>query len=349
MMLRITIFLCCILLSRVQGDEIIFDFTKTPAGQLPDGFTAVTGGEGAPGAWKLVSDEVPSAIGTLSGRTDLVKRTVLAQVSEDPTDERFPMLVYTNLVLGDFTFTTRFKCVSGKVEQMAGIVFRYQDEKNYYYVRASAKGNTFRFFKVVAGQRSAPIGPEFQIPAGQWHELKVQCKQNQIFLLLNEQQIIPTLTDNSFPSGMVGFWTKSDSVSHFSDARLDFIPLEPLARKLLRKVHDKYPRVLGMRVYAQRRGSEDLKVLASTREEELGMAGGEAEKNVLEQNTPYFGKLKKGVVVSLPLHDRNGEVVGVLRVEMTTFIGQTENNAVARALPIAKDIEFGIIDAKDLF
>lgn len=347
-MLRVTILLCCALLGRSLAEELIFDFTKTPAGTLPDGFLAVTGGTGRPGEWKLIADEVPSAIGALSGSTNLVKRTVLAQVSDDPTDERFPMLVYTNVVTADFTFSTRFKCVSGRAEQMAGVVFRYQDEKNYYYVRASARGNTFRFFKIVGGQRSAPIGPEIQIPTGQWQELRVSCKQNQINLFLNGKQIIPTMTDNSFASGMVGFWTKSDSVSYFTDARMEYKPLEPLARKLLRQMKDKYPRVLGMRIYAKKPGAE-LVALASTREEEVGMAGAEAERNVWEKDSPYFGKLKSGVVVTLPLHDRNGDVVGVLRVEMTTFPGQTENNAVARALPIAKEIEKGIIDAKDLF
>lgn len=345
---HLAIILCLVLSGLVRAEEVLFDFSKNSTADLPEGFTAVTAGAGEPGSWKRLSDEVPSAIGALSGRADLVKRTVLAQVSEDPTSERYPMLIYTNVSTGDFTFSTRFKCVSGKVEQMAGVVFRYQDENNYYYVRASAKGSTFRFFKVVAGQRSAPIGPSIPIPAGEWHELKVQCSQNQITCFLNGQQVIPTLTDNSFASGMVGFWTMADSVSYFVDARLDYVPLEPLARKLLEQMKEKYPRVMGMRIYAKPAGQE-LKVLASTRPGETGVPAAAAEQNVWEKDAPYFGRLEKGVVVTLPLHDRNGEVVGVLRVELTSFRGQTENNAVARALPIAQDIERRIVEAKDLF
>jgi len=66
-------------------------------------------------------------------------------------------------------------------------------------------------------------------------------------------------------------------------------------------------------------------------------------------DTPFFGRLKSGIVVTLPVHDRNGEVVAALRVEMKSFPGQTENNALARALPIVKEMERRIVEARDLF
>lgn len=37
-----------------------------------------------------------------------------------------------------------------------------------------------------------------------------------------------------------------------------------------------------------------------------------------------------------PLRDRNGEPIAAVRVTMTTFLGQTEQNALQRALPIVK-------------
>jgi hypothetical protein len=41
----------------------------------------------------------------------------------------------------------------------------------------------------------------------------------------------------------------------------------------------------------------------------------------------------------MPLRDRNGEIVAAARVIMQTFPGQTEQNALARALPVMKDLE----------
>jgi hypothetical protein len=297
----------------------------------------------------VIEDEVPGSFPAITPDAPVPKKSVLAQLSRDVTDEHYPMLVYTNETFGDFTFTTRIKCVSGVIERMAGIVFRYQDEQNHYYVRASAKGSTFRFFKMVGGQRSAPIGPEIQIPSGTWHDLSVECKGNKIRILFNQQPIIPELTDNSFAFGKIGFWTKSDSVSHFADARISYTPREPFVKTLLRDIHRKYPRVQALRVYGKTAENPTLRVMASTEESELGQPGSNVEQEIFEQDIPFFGRLKTGVVVTLPVHDRNGEVIAALRVEMKSFLGQTENNALARALPIVKDMERRIVDAQDLF
>ena len=326
--------------------EIFFDFSSS---STLSGFKSTVTGEGKPGLWRVVDDEVPGTLPNLLPNAPVQKKSVLAQTSRDVTDEHYPLLVYTNETFGDFTFTTRLKCVSGIIEQMAGLVFRYQDEKNYYYVRASAKGSTFRFFKMVGGQRSAPIGPEMPIPSGVWHDLSVECKGNKIRILFNNQPVIPELTDNSFASGKVGFWTKSDSVSHFTDARLTYTPREPFVRSLLRDIHEKYPRVLGLRVYGKTAENPTVRVMASTDESELGQVGGTVEQQIFELDTPFFGKLASGVVLTLPVHDRNGDVIAALRVEMKSFPGQTESNAFARANPIVKDFERRIVEARDLF
>ena len=79
------------------------------------------------------------------------------------TDERFPMFIYDGEKFRDFRFLTRFKIVSGVSEQMAGLVFRFQNTSNFYVVRASALGRNVRFYKVVNGARSDPIGPTCDI------------------------------------------------------------------------------------------------------------------------------------------------------------------------------------------
>lgn len=333
-------------LIRSQAAELFFDFGSSNA---LGGFHSTVTGEGKPGLWRVIEDEVPSSIPAITPNAPVPRKSVLAQLSRDMTDEHYPILVYTNETFGDFTFTTRIKCVSGVVEQMAGIVFRYQDEQNYYYIRASAKGSTFRFFKMVGGQRSPPIGPEIQIPSGVWHDLSVECKGNKIRIFFNNQPIIPELTDNSFAFGRIGFWTKSDSVSHFADARIHYTPREPFIKVLLRDIHEKYPRVQALRVYGKTPENPTLRVMASTDPSELGQSGTQVERGIFEKDTPFFGRLKTGIVVTLPVHDRNGEVIAALRVEMKSFPGQTENNALARALPIVKDMERRIVEAEDLF
>lgn len=329
--------------------EVVFEFGETQVGQTPPGFRSTVAGTGQPGEWRIILDDAPAVFAPLSTNAPVqAKRAVLAQLSQDTTDERFPMLIYEKETFSDFTVSTRFKIVSGEVEQMAGIAFRIQDENNFYVVRASALGNTFRFYKVVNGQRGELIGPQIEIPRGVWHELKVECKGNQIRCWLNGSEAIPTITDTSFTRGKIGFWTKSDSVSYFADTRVTYTPHEPPAQSMVRDVMNKYPRLLGLKIYAPGTESVGARTIASSSENEIGCAGGVAERDVLERGTIYYQKTKTSVVVIMPLRDRNGDPVAAVRVEMRSFTGQTEQNAIARALPIVRQLQARIKDAADL-
>lgn len=332
----------------VHAAELRFDFGTQEVGSTPKDFVSTVAGLGDPGVWKIVEDEVPSAFAPLSpGAVNVNKRRVLAQTSRDRTDEHFPILVYTNEVFGDFTLKTRFKCVSGDKEQMAGVVFRYQDENNFYVLRASALGNTFRFYKVVGGQRSVPIGPEINIPSGTWQELSVTCQGNRIYCRLNGEEVIPMLTDNSFSAGKIGFWTKSDSVSYFSDTHIEYTPREPVAQKVVRDLMTRYPRLQGIRITAYK--GDDLLVVASSNEEEIGKAGSKTDASVIHDDQYFSAKGKETITVYLPLRDRNGDTIASLAVKLKSFIGQTEANALARSLPINKEIAARIQEAKYLF
>jgi hypothetical protein len=275
---------------------------------------------------------------------------VLAQVSTDATDERFPALIFEDEVFGDFTFTTKFKCVSGQAEQMAGVAFRYQNPQNYYVIRASGLGNNVRFYKFVNGIRSDPIGPAVTIARGEWHELTVECKGNQIRCLFNGREVIPPLTDNSFPAGKLGFWTKSDSVSHFADAKVTYTPRETLATVLVREALTKKSGPANVLIFMPANSGRDLRVVASGDPAQLGRNGEATEANVLARDVVYSGPDKeRGLyLVTLPLHDRNGEVVAVVRIELKPIIGQTEKNALERAVPVLKRMQQQVKDARDL-
>jgi hypothetical protein len=334
-----------------RAAERLFDFSALPEGKPPVGFRSVLTGSGAPGDWKVVLAEAPTAFQPLTPNAPRSgKNGVLAQLSTDTTDERFPALIFTEEVFGDFTFTTKFKCVAGQTDQMAGVVFRYQDPKNYYVVRASGLGNNVRFYKFVNGERSTPIGPELPVARGVWHELTVECRGNQIRCLFNGKEAIPALTDNSFAFGQLGFWTKSDSVSHFADGKVTYTPRETLAKGLVREAFEKKTSLTGLILYVMQAGGTELRVIASRDESLIGTAGTAVEANVIANDVKYFGtdKARDVVMVTLPLHDRNGEPVAAVRVEMKPFPGQTEQNAILRALPVIKRMEQRFKEARDL-
>ena len=331
-----------------SGAERVLDFGQR-SGPLSASFRSVVTGAGAPGDWQIVQDDLPSAFSSITSRSPVSsKQAVLAQLSRDPSDEHFPLLIFDEQTFDDFKLTTHFKMVEGRAEQMAGIAFRIQDEKNYYILRASALGNTFRFYKFVNGQRSVPIGAELSIPAGTWHEMGIQCQGNLIGCFLDGKQVIPTLTDNSFTQGKIGFWTKSDAVTHFGRTTIVYTPRQPPAQEIVNKVLKDNPRLAGLTIYGTTREDAALRVVGSTDPALMGQPAQVIEKDVLARDSIYYGKGHNTALVSLPLHDRNGEAVGLVRVTLNSFKGETQKTAITRAALIVRQIEARIRSAEDL-
>lgn len=332
-----------------RGAERVFDWSDAKLNETPPGFRAVLSGSGAPGDWRVILDTAPSAFPAVSPKaTNRNMRPVLAQLSADRTDARYPMLVFEEETFSDFTLTTQFKIVDGVDEQMAGIAFRIQDERNYFYIRASALGQNVNFFKVQDGQLVGPVGAKAEIPKGVWQELTIHCRGNQIRCHLNGQEIIPPLRDSNFGIGKIGFWTKSDSVSHFGETRITYTPRENLAQILVRETVKKYPRLLGVTISALPANSSEPKVVASTDAALVGQPAQKEARDVIARGVIYHGQEKGTVLVTMPVRDSNGDSVAAVKLALKAFPGQTEKNALARALPIVKQIEARVRSLTDL-
>jgi hypothetical protein len=337
--MRIFSWLCGFLLATsISGAELHLNFGDCAEGSMPTNFYSVLYGSGHPATWKVITAEAPTAFAPLTSGAVTNRSKVLAQTSEDMTDERFPICVYGGETFRDFTFSTKFKIVSGITEQMAGVVFRFLNSSNFYVVRVSAAGRNVRFYKVVNGQRSEPIGPTLKIQAGEWHKLGVQCEGNQIHVFLDDRLVMPALGDNTFTEGKIGFWTKSDSVSYFTDGEVTYKPRISAVQQMVDSVLEKESRVLGLRIYTLDT-TNTTRIIASKDQSEIGQAGTDAELNAITDSTISYAKEKGINHLTLPLRDRNGETIGAVRVKLTSFLGETENNALTRANYIRKMLE----------
>ncbi|MEI7728064.1 MAG: family 16 glycoside hydrolase [Verrucomicrobiota bacterium] len=323
--------------------EIKFDFGATPVGQVPTGFRSALCGAGTTGQWQVVMESAPSMFKPVFGTNSANYRAVLAQTSAVPGEERFPLLLYERDSFADFTFSARFKIVAGQAEQMAGLIFRAQDERNFYVFRANAKDGNARFYKVVNGGRTAPIGNTLSVSKGEWHQLKVECQGNQIKCYFETNLIGGGFIDTTFTSGKIGFWTMSDSVSYFADAMVAYTPSERPAQALLRLTMEKNPRLKGLRLYAPNPTNGVLVVVAATDPRDLQLSAGPSEQNAFAKGLVYHLKEGDKMSVYLPLHDHNGDTMAVTRITMQSFPGQTEQNAMARAIPILKEMEASLI------
>jgi hypothetical protein len=331
----------------LRAAEIKINFADFPAGKAPVNFHSALAGGGQPGSWRIMMADVPSAFGPLSSQTPVITRhAVLVQMSYDKTDERFPMLIYDAETFKDFKLTTTFKIAGGVAEQMAGVVFRYQNESNFYVIRASALGHNLRFYKVVDGVRGNLVGPDTDITTNAWHTFAVQCQGNQIICSLDGQSM-PPLQDNTFTAGKIGFWTKSDAVSYFGDTTIDYTPRVPLAQKLVDEILKKQPRILGLRIYAPDEQGKPH-IVASKDEKEIGRPGTDAELGALATGAIFYGKGPGTVAVTMPLCDRNGNPVAAMRVQLKSSLFETQDTTVTRARMIAKEMQAQISSGEDL-
>jgi hypothetical protein len=186
------------------------------------------------------------------------------------------------------------------------------------------------------------------IPTNTWHELTVECLGNEIRCRLNGRELFPTLTDNSFIEGRIGFWTKSDSVSYFRDTRIVYSPKAPPAKTLVREVMTRYPRLAGVKICAPPTPGSPPQIIASSNPNDIGQPGTDVDHEVLSQGAIFHGKDKKISEVAMPIRDRNGDPIASVRVLLDRFPGQTEANAIARARPIVDYIQARVLTAKDL-
>lgn len=197
--------------------ETVVDFEKDKAGSPPEGFQTALTGSGKPGVWVVVEDQ-----GAPSGHL------VLAQTDPDPTGHRFPVCVLDAITTKDAEVSVKFKPVSGREDQGAGIVWRYRDKDNYYVVRANALEGNVVLYKVQNAKRTdLPVkregrtyGKKAPVPSAQWSTLAVTVKGNLFEVFLNGTKLYE-VEDATFPNaGKIGVWTKADSVIRFDDLRI---------------------------------------------------------------------------------------------------------------------------------
>jgi len=191
------------------GKQFIYNFDGDASGQLPVKFHEAKTGAGKAEKWNVVSDPTAPS-----------KPNVVAQISVDQTDYRFPLLISDEGSFRDLDLSIRFKAVSGDIDRAGGLVFRLKDPNNYYVVRANALENNYRLYHVVNGRRSQFAGSNFKVTSEEWHQLRVEAIGNKITCYYDGSKKIEAADETFKDAGKVGLWTKADSVTRFDDLKV---------------------------------------------------------------------------------------------------------------------------------
>jgi hypothetical protein len=208
---------CALFCAALTASAQTIDFNKDKAGEPPKGFSTALTGQGKAGVWVVTKDDASPNQGN-----------VLAQTDADATGYRFPLCVHDGVMAKDADISVKFKPVSGKKDQAAGVVWRYRDKDNYYIVRANALENNVVLYKVQNGKREdLPLkgegrtyGKKATVPKNQWSELRVTAKGNLFTVWLNGQKLYEVEDGTFTEAGKVGLWTKADSVTYFDDLKV---------------------------------------------------------------------------------------------------------------------------------
>jgi hypothetical protein len=185
-------------------------FARAKVGELPPGWKSGVTGKGVPGSdWKIVEDKTAPG-GPL----------VLAQTSKSPGTV-FNLCWVDEGKYKDVDISIAFKAVAGAQDQGGGIMWRVQDNNNYYIVRFNPLEDNFRLYKVVAGTRKELLFIEdIKGEAGKWHTIRVVHKGDKIQCYFNSKMLIEKTDDTFKEAGKFGLWTKADAQTYFADVQI---------------------------------------------------------------------------------------------------------------------------------
>jgi len=198
-----------LLLIEVSATAGKVDFKADAIGSAPTGWTVTKTGKGDP---KWTIEEDPSA----PSKSKVVRQSGRATYS---------LLLKDGTNVKDGFVEVRFKPISGSEDRAGGIVWRAKDENNYYVVRANALEDNVVLYKTVTAQRSAldivghkgGYGVKVPVPANQWHTLRVEFIGTRFTVAFDGKPLFEVEDATFRESGVVGLWTKADSVTEFDE------------------------------------------------------------------------------------------------------------------------------------
>jgi len=190
----------------VPGGPLTVNFDSDKPEQPPAGFVIRTVGPGRPSQWLVkAASDAPSG------------GQVLMQCDNDDTNGRFPTALIEGKSYQDVRVSVRGKAISGNIDRSIGVIVRAKDEKNYYLARANTANENVRLYVFKNGKRSELAEWEGDCKPGVWHTLQLEVKGDQLTVTFNGKQILQKKDATFAGPGLVGLWTKAESVSQFDD------------------------------------------------------------------------------------------------------------------------------------
>jgi hypothetical protein len=200
--------------------SVTVNFDNLNPGTFPPFWTPAETGPAQLSRWEVQRDSsAPSRPNVFTQETGVAANT------------EFPLAVFDKVVCRDGDLSVKFKiAANARRVKTAGIVWRYQDPRNYYLLNFSVDERNITLFRVLNGQlhpipvlhgRPGDTGVSHDLRTGQWYVAKVIFRGNTFHVLFGNRQLFDALDDSLPTEGKTGLWTRGGTVASFDDFRID--------------------------------------------------------------------------------------------------------------------------------
>ena len=326
---------------------------KQKTGEAPSGLQLIHVGPGKPGSAKVTEQQI---LNPITGSQENLRTLEIRGGNKSPNHYTLVLLEKPNY--SNFNFSTRFKVIEGEGIRAAGLVFRMQENLKDYYLLAVKPVSKEAFWTVFKNNQAVKgfrfDEENFTSPKDGWQSVNLNCKDNKISWTLNHREDFVVYKADKLPdyrNGLIGFWVRSDS--HVLFVNPEVLTLKEHQQKqlseFLKNISTENKRILSLQLAANTAKGKKPIVIASLNKKDVNQQAHEVISEVLEKQENYFG-YKNGIsTVTVPVRDRNGDVIAVARMRLVKGAQNTKKDDLAYGTKIAKLIQAKISAQEPLF
>jgi hypothetical protein len=181
------------------------DFEQDATGRPPAGFVFAESRDAAPKRWSVQRDGAIQA---------------LVHSGDSAAGRGFAAAVLAAPELREVALSVKIRF--GSRERSGGLVWRYRDPDNYYFVELNLGEHAIRLYRMVNGNRVRLEGEDdLELDPSAWHSLKVVQRDRSVRVYLSGIRVFEERDRTLAAAGMVGVWCAGNSAAQFDDLSVE--------------------------------------------------------------------------------------------------------------------------------